>query len=251
MRISIITVNYNNLDGLKETFQSVVNQKFQEFEYIVIDGGSTDGSKSFLERTNQKIDYWVSEPDKGVYQAMNKGIKMAKGNFVLFLNSGDHFYSNDSLSYFEPVFTKPNIPDIIYGNIAVVNKEERIKTYPSTLSLSYFVEETLPHPASLIKRSCFDGNRYDERLKITSDWKFFMVGICKKKYTYQYINETISVFYIGGMSSNVLGIISEEKNKILKEEYYWYITMRNFKQTLLSRLRKFLSLTSFNKTTNN
>ncbi|MGB8703989.1 MAG: glycosyltransferase, partial [Gillisia sp.] len=87
--LSIITVNLNNLEGLKRTMQSVFEQTWQEFEYIVIDGGSSDGSKEYIEANSAKIDHWVSEPDKGIYNGMNKGIKVANGEYLLFLNSGD------------------------------------------------------------------------------------------------------------------------------------------------------------------
>ena len=86
MLISIITINYNNVVGLKRTMSSVFEQTYKNIEYIIIDGGSTDGSKAYLQDHNQNIDYWVSEPDKGVYNAMNKGIKIASGEYVLFLN---------------------------------------------------------------------------------------------------------------------------------------------------------------------
>ena len=90
-KFSIITVNYNNLEGLKKTVESVKNQTYQKFEYIVIDGGSYDGSLEFIKDNESLLDYWVSEPDSGVYQAMNKGIEKATGEYLLFLNSGDHF----------------------------------------------------------------------------------------------------------------------------------------------------------------
>ena len=88
-KISIITINYNDLKGLQKTFNSVVNQSNKDFEYIVIDGGSSDGGKEFLEQNSDKLAYWISEKDSGVYNAMNKGIKAAKGEYLLFLNSGD------------------------------------------------------------------------------------------------------------------------------------------------------------------
>ena len=88
-KISIITVNYNDREGLKKTIESVINQTWQDFEFIIIDGGSTDGSREVIEQYKDKIDYWISEPDKGIYNAMNKGIKAASGEFLLFLNSGD------------------------------------------------------------------------------------------------------------------------------------------------------------------
>ena len=83
MKLSVITINYNNRDGLKKTIESVVNQTYKDFEYIIIDGGSTDGSVEVLKEYSDKIDYWVSEPDKGIYNAMNKGIDIAKGEYVM------------------------------------------------------------------------------------------------------------------------------------------------------------------------
>lgn len=235
MLISIITVNYNNVVGLKRTMSSVFEQTYKNIEYIIIDGGSTDGSKAYLQDHNQNIDYWVSEPDKGVYNAMNKGIKIASGEYVLFLNSGDHFYSKDALSFFQPFTLKENKKDILYGNIAVISKTERIKTYPKKLTVSYFIEETLPHPATLIKRDCFKGFFYDERLKIASDWKFFMIGICKLKFTYQYINEVISSFYLDGISSINSQLVSYERNQVLKEDFYWQVHIKELKEKFMQK----------------
>ena len=153
MKLSIITVNYNNLRGLKKTVESVKNQTYQEFEYLVIDGGSTDGSVAYLKDKEITFDYWVSEPDKGVYQAMNKGIKKATGDYVLFLNSGDHFLNNKVL---EKNMQFIQGEDIIYFNLQVVeNGKTFIKEYPKTLSFSYFVKDTLPHPATFIKKEVF------------------------------------------------------------------------------------------------
>ena len=97
MKYSIITINYNNRDGLENTIKSVINQTCQDFEYIVIDGGSTDGSVDVINKYADKIDYWISEPDKGIYNAMNKGILRAHGEYLNFMNSGDYFYDNEVL----------------------------------------------------------------------------------------------------------------------------------------------------------
>ena len=101
MKLSIITINFNNKDGLKRTIESVISQKFQEFEWIIIDGGSSDGSKLLIEevaRNNKKlVSYWCSEPDGGIYPAMNKGIDKAKGEYILFLNSGDTLHNKNVL----------------------------------------------------------------------------------------------------------------------------------------------------------
>lgn len=222
-KISIITINHNNLEGLKKTVESVKNQTYQEFEYIVIDGGSNDGSLEVLKQNKGLFDFWLSEPDKGVYQAMNKGIKKATGKYVLFLNSGDHFIGNKAL---ENSYKELTDESIVYFNLQVVDNEKAfIKEYPDKLSFSYFVNDTLPHPATFIKKDIFFNTHfYREDFKIVSDWKFFMDAICKYNVTYKHINKPISTFYIGGMSSKPKNRIVKQKEKstVLKEEYSVY-----------------------------
>ena len=177
-KLSIITINLNNADGLRKTIESVILQTISDFEYIVIDGASTDGSVDIIKQYSDKITYWISEPDNGVYNAMNKGILKATGDYCLFLNSGDEFSSNKSLIKFN-FFFDLNI-DILYGDLTVKNGiEEYYKTYPDKLTFKYFRSDTLPHPASFIKRKLFhDICMFDEKLKICSDWEFFVIAIC-------------------------------------------------------------------------
>tara|TARA_R110002096_G_scaffold256795_1_gene450106 strand:+ start:12264 stop:13046 length:783 start_codon:yes stop_codon:yes gene_type:complete len=223
-KISIITVTYNNLEGLKKTVDSVHSQTWKDYEFIIIDGGSKDGTANYLKSLSNKIDYWVSEPDNGVYQAMNKGIKKATGDYLIFLNSGDHFYNNNVL--------KKNInhlgkSDIIYFDLQVINEDENyIKEYPSVLSFAYFVKDTLPHPATFIKKELFDKiGLYDESLKIVSDWKFFIDAICKNNITYKKMDSVLSTFYLDGMSSNPnnKSVIVNERLGILNSEYGAFI----------------------------
>ncbi len=223
-KISIITVNYNNLEGLKKTIESVSNQTWQEFEHIIIDGGSTDGSAAYIESKTQLFEYWISEPDTGVYHAMNKGIAKASGEYLLFLNSGDHFYNNKVLAQNQQEIKDR---DIIYFNLQVVEEHKIfIKEYPEVLSFSYFVEDTLPHPATFIAKSTFGKtNFYKEDFKILSDWKFFIDSICRYNLSYKKINATLSTFYIGGMSSNPSNRVlkENEKQQVLQEEYPVYL----------------------------
>ena len=224
-KISIITVNYNNLEGLKKTVKSVENQTYQAFEYIVIDGGSTDGSAKFLDDNNRLFIYYVSEPDKGVYNAMNKGIKKASGEYLIFLNSGDHFYNDEVL---EKNHQDIKGSDIIYFDLQVIEGTKQfVKTYPDTLSFSYFVEETLPHPATFIKKEAFLKTKlYKEDFKIVSDWKFFIDAICKYNLSYKHIRKPLTIFYIGGLSSNPKNQILKynEKQSVLRGDYLIYIT---------------------------
>ncbi len=121
VKLSIITVNLNNSAGLRKTIESIVKQTFKDFEYIIIDGGSTDGSAEVIKEFADKITYWVSEPDKGIYNAMNKGILHAKGEYLLFLNSGDWLADDDLLS---KVFCEPRTADIIYGHMNFVSGDK-------------------------------------------------------------------------------------------------------------------------------
>ncbi|MBT8324244.1 MAG: glycosyltransferase, partial [Winogradskyella sp.] len=134
LKLSIITVNFNNAEGLKKTVDSVTAQTWKDFEYIIIDGSSTDGSTEVIKANKNIIDRWVSEPDEGVYQAMNKGISMANGEYLLFLNSGDHFYKDDVLEKFHKELKEQ---DLIYFNLNVVEgKKDFIKEYPEKLSFA-------------------------------------------------------------------------------------------------------------------
>ncbi len=219
--ISIITINYNNKTGLENTVKSVVNQTFINFEYIVIDGDSNDGSKAVIEKYKSYFCFTTSEPDSGVYNAMNKGIKAAKGKYLLFLNSGDTLYDKDVLKNVS-IFLKSNI-DIYYGNLKFNTLENpKVYFYPSELSFNFFYEKSLGHPATFIKRSLFDKfGVYNEHLKIVADWEFFTIVLCKYNATYQYINYIIANFEADGLSSNPLNkeLIKNERTKSLSTHF--------------------------------
>lgn len=242
LKLTIITINYNNLEGLKRTVESVVNQTWQEFEYIIIDGGSSDGSAEYIESQKEHFDYWVSEPDKGIYNAMNKGIVKATGEYLLFLNSGDHLYSDRVLEQNHKSIAGHNI---IYFNLQVIDKTETfIKKYPDELLFSFFINDNLPHVATFIKASLFDKvGMYDESLKIVSDWKFFVESVCKFNSSYIRIDETLTTFYLDGLSSDFKNkdLICEEGQKVLKSSFQAFIKdsieLVELK-TLVSNLRK-------------
>lgn len=241
-KLTIITINYNNLKGLQRTVESVVNQTWQEFEYIVIDGSSTDGSAEYIESQSKNIDYWVSEPDSGIYNAMNKGIAKATGEYLLFLNSGDHFFNNEVLQENNKYVSGQ---DIIYFNLNVVDAEKSfIKTYPETLLFSYFIKDTLPHQATFIRATLFDKlGLYDESLKIVADWKFFMETIFKFNATYSKKDIVLSTFYFDGISSDAANskLINEERQSVLKTAFKGYVDEINelvVLRTIVSNFRK-------------
>jgi glycosyltransferase involved in cell wall biosynthesis len=196
MLISIITINKNNKQGLLNTLQSVIDQNFEDYELIVIDGASTDGSKEIIESFSGKIKYRISEMDTGVYQAMNKGIDKADGKYCLFLNSGDTLKNENSLS---DLSKTENGEDVIFGNI-----EQNGKTiiFPDIITLYNLRWGTLPHPAALIKRQLFNlTGRYNEQYKIASDWEFWLKAIIINDCSYKHIDSTIAVVEKAGLSA--------------------------------------------------
>jgi glycosyltransferase involved in cell wall biosynthesis len=222
-KISIITINYNNAIGLKKTIDSVSAQSYSDLEYIVIDGGSTDESVAIIKKNKNCISKWVSEKDNGIYNAMNKGIAMATGDYLLFLNSGDHFYKDDVLEESVDDFINE---DIVCFDINLKDSEnDFIHKHPDKLSFLFLFERTFAHQSVFIKRGLFEiVGYYDENLKMVSDWKFFTDAIVKHSATYKRINKTLSTFYFGGISCTPEGVIlvENERKEVLKKEYSLY-----------------------------
>ena len=238
-KISIVTINYNNPSGLKKTIESVVNQTWKNFEYIIIDGGSTNGDVEIIQSYQDQINYWVSEPDKGVYNAMNKGIKKATGDFIIFMNSGDVFNDNNVLENTVPLFNKDAY--FIYGNnYKEKENSKRLKTYSSKLTFSFFYTSSLNHQATFIKRDVFtELFYYDENKKIVSDWELFVVGICKQNLLYQYINQTISVYDFTGMSSDKKYQDITDQEKLNTLEKYFPAFVDDYKNLSLLNSKRF------------
>ena len=212
-KISIITINYNDKNGLNKTIDSVVNQTYKDFEFLVIDGGSTDGSKELIEQHSSQINYWISEKDNGVYNAQNKGIKAATGEFVIFMNSGDTFVDYNVLSNVSGDLTSEF--DIYYGDNYKVKADgsKRLKNYPEKLSFSFFYGSCINHQSTFIRRELFETYfYYSENLKIVADWEFFIYTICKENRPYKYLAKTIANYDFTGISS-----LDKYKNKVNEE----------------------------------
>lgn len=216
MKLSIITVNLNNKDGLQRTIDSVIAQTWRDFEWIVIDGGSTDGSKELIEQYSDNFAYWVSEPDSGVYNAMNKGIHAAQGEYCLFLNSGDWIYSDTTL---DDIFSVPRPADIVYGDIANFKRGTlaNIRKYPDPLPLSFLLNNALCHQSTLIRTSLLKAEPYDEELKVVSDWKFCLRKALQRC-SFLYIDIIVSAFDLDGISSLNRTLLFEEKEFVIRQE---------------------------------
>ena len=213
MKYSIITINYNNRDGLERTIQSVINQTYQDFEYIIIDGGSTDGSVDIIKKYADRIDYWVSEPDKGIYNAMNKGVLQAHGTYVNFMNSGDCFYSNEVLR----TVLKYLSYDIILGKSYYQNGPHGFKK--KNISFLDLYKNSLPHQAAFCRRELFDNSLFDENYKIVSDWKFFLDTLLFKNASFLNVDDIICLYEFGGISSTAISQVDVERATIINSYF--------------------------------
>ncbi|MEO1033796.1 MAG: glycosyltransferase family 2 protein [Bacteroidota bacterium] len=231
--LSIITINYNDANGLKKTMDSIQAQTWQEFEHIVVDGNSTDESVEVIKTYTYQNLSWMSEPDTGIYNAMNKGIDKASGKYLLFLNSGDALENNDVLNKVKTVFDTNK--SIISGNV-IFEKEDgkRLREHPEKISFSYLVGNAISHPSTFIKRELFEVyGTYDERFKIVSDWAFFLNVLGRHNESYLKISETISVFDANGISSRKENLekVNKERTQVL--EHYFPRVFNNENDTYI------------------
>ena len=243
MRYSVITINYNNKEGLKHTIESVVCQTCTDFEFIIIDGGSTDGSVEIIREYEEYITYWVSEEDHGIYHAMNKGVAQSHGEYCIFMNSGDCFYSQDILHNISLIGINY---DIVIGN--VVSKDGIIiSQLPNReISLYHLYSGAIPHQGAFIKSKLLKETPYDESLKITADWKFFLFKIIKDNCSVNFINDIIAVYDTNGISTTNQTLMKEEKERVLKEffpnrlllDYQYFKESECMTQLLTPQLRK-------------
>ena len=213
MRLSIITVNLNNREGLRRTMESVISQTWNDYEWIIIDGGSTDGSKELIEEKQVLLAYWCSESDRGVYHAMNKGIVKAKGTYLYFLNSGDVLYDKLSL---EKIFQNVSslYADVVYGNaVRIENKREKLWEFPSRVDLEFLCYSNICHQSMFIRSNVLKETGYDESYKIYADWARW-IQIYLDGGTFQYVPIVVCGYEMGGLS-NTPKLIDEEYKRII------------------------------------
>lgn len=218
MKLSIITINFNDREGLENTIQSVINQTYKDFEYIVIDGASTDGSVDVIKKYSEQLTHWVSEPDTGIYNAMNKGTRLAQGEYCLYLNSGDFLAADDVL---EKAFSYNFVEDIVSCNcLDFDEKHEWLKVPPRNVSLFTFMGGSLPHPTSFIKRDLLNRlGGYNESYRIMSDWCFFLEAVIIQKCSYRTLDILLSKFNCYGISSTSSIIETEKSREYLRDKF--------------------------------
>ncbi|MBR6929888.1 MAG: glycosyltransferase [Bacteroidales bacterium] len=224
MRLSIITINRNNAAGLEKTLQSVALQTFKEFEYIIIDGASTDGSVEVVKLHEPEFAHlkWVSEPDKGIYNAMNKGIRMASGDYIQILNSADCLATDDVTEQMLVALEKADYPSILYGNM--------VKCFPDghrmvdknfagqEITMLGMYTGTLNHDPTYIRRDLFAKyGFYDESLKIVSDWKWYLQAIVLGNEKPKYVDLDVTLFDMTGISETNKELTQAERKQVLKQ----------------------------------
>lgn len=225
MLLTIITINRNNAAGLEKTLKSVSSQTCKNFEHIIIDGASTDASvdviRKYAEDKRDRVK-WISEPDKGIYNAMNKGIGMAQGDYVQFLNSGDCLASDDIVERMLTALDKNGWPGILHGNMIKLMPDGKRKLdkgmEETEIGFFDFFFGTMNHSSSYIQKSLFDKyGLYDESLKIASDWKWFMDSIVFGKERTVYVDLDVVLFDMTGISESNKELSTLERNKVLEE----------------------------------
>ncbi len=214
--VSIITVNKNNATGLANTIRSVINQTFKEVEFIIIDGASNDGSIDIIKQNEQNVTRWISQTDSGIYNAMNKGIALATGKYVYFLNSGDCFINDHTLQSFFEITLEDN-EDFLIGNVLINDKVLKI---PNKLSLFYILNFGFSHQSFFIKRSVYQiTGVYDENYSIVADINHFILSLVKFNMSYRYKDVLLTRIEPNGISSHDLQRNFNQREKFLLTEF--------------------------------
>lgn len=224
MKLSIITINRNNAIGLEKTMRSVAAQTVKEFEYIVIDGASTDGSVEAIKHVESQLAHlkWVSEPDSGIYNAMNKGLRMVTGDYVQILNSGDCLAAENVTERMLKVLKKEGDPSILYGNMVKCFPDGRKlldKNFAGReVTLFEMFTGTLNHSPAYIRRSLFEKyGMYDESLKIVSDWKWYLQAVVFGGEQPRYVDMDVTLFDMTGISVTDKELLDTERRQVLEQ----------------------------------
>ena len=213
--ISIITAVYNGSATIGETIKSISAQTFTNFEYIIIDGGSTDGTLDILRKHNDEIDYWVSAPDNGIYDAFNKGIDLAKGDWLYFIGADDRLFDNSVL---EKVFSKSIDSEFLYGNVFLEEEEEIVfgKFLPKNLYMQNICQQAIFYNKRLFQRI----GKFNLKYQLLADWDFNIKAFGLKSTKPYYLDTVVAVYSIYGMSNNVCDIVFlADRERLFRETF--------------------------------
>lgn len=239
-KISVITVCYNAVNDIEKTILSVVNQKYDNIEYIIVDGGSTDGTLDVIKKYQYYIAKFVSEKDEGIYDAMNKGMRLATGEWIVYLNAGDFFFESESLYN---VFNNKTFPgiDVIYGDMACI---QRTGIYKETLLDLKLFNVTFPikHPASFVRRDTILKYKFDTSYRISADFnQFRQMYFSGAKFLY--VPQMISVFdNMSGISSTNVMQNFIEIGRVIGENKLRMWKLKIVLQYLRYQMRKLINI---------
>lgn len=204
-KVSIISINFNHRQGLQHTIESVIGQTYPLIEYIVIDGGSVDGSRNLLEQYGEKMAYWVSEKDGGIYDAMNKGAEKATGDYLLFLNSGDYLSSKHII---QDVFQDDHTADLLIGRQLYIDQYQKVSKSPKLhieeIGMKFFLSSTLPHQSTFIKRDLLKKTSgYRVEYRVSADWVFWIQAVVENCCSLEILPQSVSYMEAGGISTDM------------------------------------------------
>lgn len=227
-KFSVITVTYNAEKVLEETIQSVITQTYRHVEYIIIDGASKDGTMSIINRYRSQIDKLICEPDEGLYDAMNKGIEQASGDYLCFLNAGDCFHNDHTLQQITHTLHQSELPDVIYGETAIVDQKGhflrmRRLSAPQTLGWKDFKQGMLVcHQAFFAKRTLAEP--YDLKYRYSADFDW-CIRVLKKAHTTHNTHLTVIDYLEEGMTTQNRNASLKERFRIMVKHYGFLSTM--------------------------
>jgi len=245
---TIITVSFNSEKTIAKTIESVLNQTCQNYEYLIIDGASTDGTLDIVNKyiKNQSVPIKVlSEPDNGIYDAMNKGIMTASGEWLYFLNCDDTFYNDNVLNKFETVIDSAKNKLIVFGDyISQQQDGEEIINQNVSIDHKYLLRCMLCHQSMFIHKSVFaDTGLYDCKYKIAADYNTLVKAYINKPDSFLYTSTVVARFIRGGFSDNNQALMTKERASVVKEHYakhyplfYKYLSTRKMTKKILNRL---------------
>jgi glycosyltransferase involved in cell wall biosynthesis len=227
--ISVVTVVRNGEKYLEQTIKSVLTQTYDNVEYIIIDGASTDNTLAFINKYNEQIDYWISEPDSGIYHAMNKGICLSTGEYIAFLNADD-WYNQDTINDVVAQINNNKQIDYVFGNVNIYSGNKLVDLFTQSID-DYKNNMPFPHPTLFTRHSILLEEGFDESYKIIADYDF-IIKLIEKHTQYYYIDKVLTNFRKGGISS-----ISSYERELFQVTYLHFGLLAAIKKYYVRNLK--------------
>ncbi|MCR4717330.1 MAG: glycosyltransferase [Lachnospiraceae bacterium] len=236
VKVSVITVSYKAANIIEKTIQSVISQDYPYIEYIIVDGGSTDGTVDIIKKYNDRINIWVSEPDKGIYDAMNKGVKMATGDWIMFLNAGDFYHSHDVLTRFIREIDEDTT--VAYGLIHYfTHKKEFDMEYIPLEQMAYL--DPIPHPATMTRLSYHKAHLFDTSFRSSGDYDFFYRAFYDECVKFQYIPIIITDYDNSeGISKDNSDLIWKENKRVWSRHATFHLKMKMYGERWIALVKR-------------